>query len=64
LTDGTLDGDEDGCEEGIGVGQSEIEGFSDDWLLGFALTDGDSEGMEDGREVGYIEAKICNRCVK
>ena len=29
LTDGTLDGDEDGCEEGIDVGQFDTEGFSD-----------------------------------
>ena len=43
---------------GCDVGQSEIDGFSDGWLLGTALTDGDSEGMEDGREVGYIEVKI------
>ena len=36
LTDGTLDGDEDGCEEGIDVGQSDTEGFSqmvDYWSL-------------------------------
>ena len=30
------------------LGTPEIEGFSEGWLLGVALTDGDSDGMEDG----------------
>ena len=33
---------------GCDVGQSEIDGFSDGWLLGFALILGFSDGMEDG----------------
>ena len=34
--------------EGSPVGQSDTDGLSDNWLLGFALTDGDSERTEDG----------------
>ena len=33
---------------GCDVGQSEVEGLSDGWLLGFALSDGVSLGIKDG----------------
>ena len=31
------------------VGQSDVEGLSDGWLLGNALDDGDSDGVDVGR---------------
>ena len=45
--EGCLLGWDDGCD----VGQSEIEGCSEGWLLGAGLIDGDSDGIDDGQSV-------------
>ena len=37
-------GRDDGCD----VGQSELEGFIEGWLLGAALIDGNSAGIAEG----------------
>ena len=40
-----------GWDDGCDVGQSEIEGCSEGWLLGAGLIDGDSDGIDDGQSV-------------
>ena len=36
------------CDDGCDVGQSETKEYSEERLLGAALTDGDSGGIDDG----------------
>ena len=47
LIEGCLLGRDDSCD----VGQSEIGGLVEGWLLGTVLMDGDSEGIDDGQSV-------------
>ena len=46
-----IDGCTLGWKEGCDVGQKEIDGFIEGWLLGVLLTDGDAEYSDEGLSV-------------
>jgi len=48
-TEGFIDGCALGWVEGCTVGQSDVEGFCEGWLLGAVVLDGDPDGSDVGQ---------------